>query len=78
MRTIQASEIGAFLFCERAWWYRKQGVESDNLPEMLLGSHLHVRHGRAVMAAGAIRFVAYISLLAAVLLIVAYLTLQVL
>jgi hypothetical protein len=55
MRTIRASEIGAFIFCQRAWWYQKTGVESSNQPEMASGSELHYRHARRAMATGCIR-----------------------
>ncbi len=72
---IRASEIGSYLYCRRAWWYRKQGVESENQAEMASGSDLHVRHGRQVMAAGLLQFAGYALLIVAVLVVVAYLTL---
>ncbi|MCL4562284.1 MAG: hypothetical protein M1281_16935 [Chloroflexi bacterium] len=74
MRTIRASEIGVFLYCRRAWWYRQQGVRSENQVEMAAGSELHRRHGRRVLAAGLLRLAAMVLLLAALALFVAYLT----
>ncbi len=72
MRTIRASEIGTFLYCRRAWWYQRQGVESENQAELVSGTALHEQHGRTVMTAGCLRSVAYACLLLAVLLVIVY------
>ena len=74
MRTIRASEIGIYLFCQRAWWYQRQGVESDNIPQMAAGSQAHVAHSRAVMTAGCLRYVAYGLLLVALVALVVHFT----
>ena len=73
---IRASEIGSYLYCRRAWWYRKQGVASENQTEMATGSDLHVQHGRKVIAAGMLQLAGYAALILAVLLVVAALTLS--
>jgi CRISPR/Cas system-associated exonuclease Cas4 (RecB family) len=73
---IRASEIGSYLFCRRAWWYRKQGVESQNQAEMATGTELHRKHGRQVIAAGFLQAAGYALLLAAVLLLVIFGTLS--
>ena len=52
MRIIRASEVGSYLFCARAWWYRLQGIESTNQAEMIAGTELHHQHGRKVITAG--------------------------
>jgi CRISPR/Cas system-associated exonuclease Cas4 (RecB family) len=68
---IRASEIGSYLYCKRAWWYRKQGVESENQAELAAGTELHHQHGRQVLAAGLLRAIGYLVLLAAIVLLVA-------
>ena len=71
---IRASEIGAYLYCRRAWWYRKQGVESENQAQMATGTELHRQHGRKVIAAGFLQTVGYVLLLAAIVLLVIIVT----
>jgi hypothetical protein len=77
MRTIRASELGAYLFCRRAWYYQKTGVVSQNTADLAAGSDLHYRHGRSVLRFGAIRLAAYALLLLALVLIALYLTSQI-
>jgi CRISPR/Cas system-associated exonuclease Cas4 (RecB family) len=74
MRTIRASEVGSYLFCARAWWYRQHGVESTNQAELTAGTELHRQHGRKVIAAGVTRTLAVILLLVALALLVAFCT----
>ena len=74
MHTIRASEIGTFLYCQRAWWYQKTGQPSENLAEMAAGSELHYQHGRAVVSLGCLRLLALALLLAAIVLLAIYLT----
>jgi CRISPR/Cas system-associated exonuclease Cas4 (RecB family) len=73
-KVVRASEIGSYLYCRRAWWYRKQGVESENQAEMAGGTEIHVQHGRSVMAAGLLQIVGYALLLAAIAMLVYQLT----
>jgi hypothetical protein len=75
---IRASEIGSYLYCRRAWWYRRQGMESENQAEMVAGSELHRRHGRQVLRAGLLRTVGLILFLLAFLLLLAECTLRLL
>ncbi len=72
MKTIRASEIGSYLYCRRAWWYRRNGYESANQVELAAGTELHRAHGRTVIAAGLIRSVAWLVLLAALALLAVY------
>lgn len=74
MRTIRASEIGSFLFCARAWWYRRSGKPSQNEALMSEGTAYHARHGRQVSAAGFNRRLAAAVLLFALLLLAVGLT----
>ena len=69
MRTIRASEISTYLYCQRAWWYQKRGEPSANQAEMLAGSELHYRHGRTALATGCQRAIAYALLLLAIILV---------
>ncbi|MFQ5614917.1 MAG: hypothetical protein ACE5GO_00400 [Anaerolineales bacterium] len=72
-RTIRASEIGNFLYCRRAWWYRRQGQRSENQAELLTGAKLHEQHGRAVFTAGVLRAIGYGLLLLALAFLTIYL-----
>ena len=69
---IRASEIGSYLYCRRAWWYRKQGVQSENQAELAAGTALHQRHGRKVLASMLLRGLAFLLVLAALVLLVAW------
>lgn len=62
MRTVRASEIGTYLYCQRAWWYQRQDVASINQIELATGQMLHEQHGRRVVAAGCTRTLAWIML----------------
>ena len=74
MRTLRASEIGAYLFCQRAWWYQKRGQESENTAQMAAGTELHYQHGRAALGAGCLRALAYVLILGALVLLAIYFT----
>jgi len=78
MRTIRASEIGTYLYCKRAWWYQRQGYPSENQVELASGTELHYRHGGKVMLSSAIRLLAYVLLLLALIILSVYLTGQIL
>jgi CRISPR/Cas system-associated exonuclease Cas4 (RecB family) len=69
---IRASDIGSYLYCRRAWKYRKDGVESENQAELAAGTELHRRHGLKTLSASLLRTLGLILLLAAVLTLTAY------
>jgi hypothetical protein len=76
MRPIRASEIGTFLFCKRAWWYRSQGIESQNQKELASGTAFHAEHGRQVLIAGFLRLGGWILLALGLVTLAILLTLQ--
>ena len=78
MRTLRASEIGTYLYCQRAWWYQKNGAQSENQAELTGGTELHYQHGRAVMISGCLRGIAYALILLALAFIAIYFTGQLL
>lgn len=72
MKTIRASDIGTYLYCQRAYWYRLQGITSTNQAELVEGSELHAQHGQTVTIIGCLRTLAYLLLLTALALLTAY------
>jgi CRISPR/Cas system-associated exonuclease Cas4 (RecB family) len=74
MRTIRASEVGTYLFCQRAWWYMKTGAPAENLAEMAAGSELHFQHGQKALGVSCLRSLAYFLLLIALVVIAIYFT----
>jgi len=74
MRMIRASEIGTYLFCKRAWWYREQGAKSENQEELAGGSLYHRRHGRNILAASLLRLAGWVLLLVALVVLAVWLT----
>lgn len=69
MRTIRASEIGSYLYCARAWWYRRTGKPSQNEQIMKEGTAYHAVHGSKVARAGLSRRIAAFLFLLAMLLL---------
>ncbi|UYN88862.1 MAG: hypothetical protein KIT08_07080 [Anaerolineales bacterium] len=55
---IKASDIGEYLYCQRAWWLRLQGAASANVQELAEGTRQHARHGRGWQLAGTLRVLA--------------------
>jgi len=62
MKTIRASELNAYLYCQRAWWYQISGAESENTAEILMGQAVHEGHARSVKAVGCLRTLAAVLL----------------
>jgi len=73
VRILKASEIGSFVYCQRAWWYQRQGVKTQNVAELASGRRLHDRHGWQVLSAGLLQRVALVLLIVGVLLFGLYL-----
>lgn len=70
MRKISASELGAFLYCQRSWWYALQGEKSENQPEMDLGSQVHQSHSRTVKQSQLFQWLGLALLIAGVCLLI--------
>lgn len=73
MRTIRASEIGVFNYCQRAWWYMKRGEPNANQAEMSAGTKIHDQHGKTVLQTGCLRVSAMAFLLISIALLAYYL-----
>jgi CRISPR/Cas system-associated exonuclease Cas4 (RecB family) len=78
MSVIRSSDIGNYLYCRRAWWYKKQGMESENQAELAFGTEIHRQHGRKVLASDLTRTLALILIFLAMILLVAYCTMRIL
>jgi hypothetical protein len=76
MKTIRASEISTYIYCQRAWWYQKNGHPNQNQSLLADGQKIHQRHGKAVFTAGCLSALAYLSLLLAVVILAVYFTMQ--
>jgi hypothetical protein len=64
-RTVRASEIGSFIFCQRAWWYQRQGFEPINRAELAAGSEFHDTHANQARAAIIINVLGWLLVFAA-------------
>ncbi|MCA9981076.1 MAG: hypothetical protein KDD89_09585 [Anaerolineales bacterium] len=66
-KTIRASEIGEYVYCNRSWWLRRvHGVRPHNIRPLEAGTAYHEAHGRVVQRADFARRVAYLLLFTAV------------
>ncbi len=67
---VNASELGEFSYCQRAWWLRRvRGLASQNLAALARGQALHEMHGQRARSAIRLRWLALAGLLLAALLI---------
>ena len=64
-RTVRASEIGSFIYCQRAWWYQRQGFEPINRSELAAGSEFHSAHAGRARSVILMRIIAWALALAA-------------
>ncbi len=67
-RWIKASEIGEYLYCQRAWWYRLRGFSSANVQELEQGTEKHLQHSRGLSRVSWQRSVALVLIAAAAVL----------
>ncbi len=47
-RRIRASELAEFVYCEQAWWFRRQGYVPRNRARLVAGWEYHREHTRQV------------------------------
>lgn len=67
-KLIRASEVGEYVYCARAWWLRREGVEQTRGREAReAGTVWHIEHGRGVTAARRLRNLSAAAALLAVL-----------
>lgn len=52
-RYIRASEIGTFVYCQRAWYLARQGAPTALQAERDHGTEFHRQHGEETMRAAA-------------------------
>lgn len=67
MKTIKASDLGAYLYCRRAWWYQELGYPSANTQAMAEGTQNHSQHGTKVISLGFFRLLGWLLLLAGII-----------
>lgn len=75
-RTVRASEIGSFIYCQRAWWYQRQGFEPINRIELAAGSEFHSMHAGQARSVILIRIIAWILVLAALVYLAVFLVMR--
>ena len=73
MNIIRASELNTYKYCQRAWWYQKQGYKPDNLSSLQVGEDLHHQHGKSVFITHILKLLAYSLISASFLLLIIYL-----
>ena len=76
MKTIRASDLGAYLYCKRAWWYQEDGITPENQAELEEGTIFHQRHGGQVVRAALLRVAGWVLLLAALGMLAVALTIE--
>lgn len=60
---VRASALGEYVFCARAWWLRREGVQPTRGGEArAAGTRWHESHGRSVARAKRLRVVAAVCM----------------
>lgn len=76
---VRASALGEYVYCARAWWLRREGVEpTRGGAARAAGTRWHESHGRSVARAKRLRVIAaacvYLAAALAALLLYRWLT----
>ena len=66
---IRASEIGRWIYCQRAWWLSKEGYRNRNTAALRSGLDAHQQHARQVAGAHRTHQLALVFLALGVLLL---------
>ena len=67
----KASEIGEFVYCNRAWWlHHIEGLEGTNRAALDAGRAQHARHGASVRRAAQLKRGALVVIAAAIALLI--------
>ena len=69
-RTIRASELSSFLYCQRAWWYRRENMPTINTAELAGGQDFHRQHVHQTRGARTLQVVAIGLFICAVVLLI--------
>lgn len=66
---IRASDIGQYLFCQRAWWLaRIHQVPSTNLADMAAGTAAHAHHAQQMKSTQRLQSIGLMLIVVAVVL----------
>ena len=68
-RTIRASEIGSFIYCQRAWWYQRKKITSINVDELAAGQSFHEHHINQSRSAKLLKTIAWLLVILSVILL---------
>lgn len=68
---VRASEIGQWLYCQRAWWLDRQGYTNQNQDELAEGTLQHEQHAQNVAQAYILRQIAIYLLILGLLILIA-------
>ena len=63
MRPVRASEIGSYIFCQRAWWYSQRGVVPLSTQSLERGSSFHMKNWRITILSRLLRILAFVVLI---------------
>lgn len=64
-KIISASELGTYIYCARAWWYRNLDAPNENLSDMNEGTRFHRKMGMRLSAMRVARIILILMLIAA-------------